>query len=57
VISLFTPHGWALDAYRELLDPNPTYQPNLAVVARGCAALAGFGAGFLTLAWTFLRLD
>jgi hypothetical protein len=56
-VSLLTPHGWALDAYRELLNPNPTHQPSLAAVAGGCAALAGFGLGFLALAWTFLRLD
>jgi hypothetical protein len=56
VLSLLTPHGQALDAYRELLDPT-TDQPDLAIVARSCVALAGYGVGFLTLAWTFLRLD
>src|SRR5262249_52864454 len=39
-LSLFTPHAWALDAYRQLL-ANP--EPNLTVVARACAVLAGFG--------------
>src|SRR5207253_827683 len=27
--SLLTPQGWALEAYRELLDPNPDAVPNL----------------------------
>src|SRR6202161_2716752 len=31
-ISLITPHGWALNAYRELLNADPNYQPNLAIV-------------------------
>src|SRR5262249_15942008 len=29
-LSLLTPHGWALDAYRELLDPSGT-EPNLKI--------------------------
>jgi ABC-2 type transport system permease protein len=56
-LTLFTPHGWALDAYRELLNANANYQPNLRIVLGSCAALAGFGIGFLTLAWGLLRLD
>lgn len=55
--SLLTPHGWALDAYRELLDPDPTARPNLAIVGRACAVLTAFGTGFLGLAGCVLRLD
>jgi ABC-type multidrug transport system permease subunit len=56
-LTLLAPQGWALDAYRELLDPNPNYVPNLDVVARGCAGLAAFGAVFLGVAWWRLPLD
>jgi ABC-type Na+ efflux pump permease subunit len=57
VFTLFTPQGWALDAYRELLVSNPNAVPNLAVVAEACGVLAGFGAGFLALAWWLLPLE
>lgn len=53
-VSRLTPHAWALDAYKQLLT---TEQPNLEVVARACGVLAAFGAGFVGLAWTILRLD
>jgi ABC-2 type transport system permease protein len=53
-LSRITPHAWALDAYRELLTAP---QPNLTLVAQSCGVLAGFGFGFLALAWEFLRLD
>jgi ABC-type Na+ efflux pump permease subunit len=53
-LSLLTPHAWALDAYKQLLT---TAAPNLAAVAKACAVLAGFGAGFIVLAWWLLRLD
>jgi ABC-2 type transport system permease protein len=53
-ISRFTPHAWALDAYRQLLT-NPT--PSLEVVLAACGVLTGFGAAFLVLAWWCLRLD
>jgi ABC-2 type transport system permease protein len=56
-LSQLTPQGWALDAYRELLDPNPHSNPNLAIVLRSCTALAGFGLGFVLLAWWFLKLE
>ena len=53
-ISHVTPHAWALDAYQQLLlNPNP----NLGIVFGACAALAGFGAGFLALAWWLMRLE
>lgn len=55
--TLLTPHGWALDAYRELLDPNPTSNPNLQIVARACGVLAAFGTFFVVLAWWLLPLD
>jgi ABC-2 type transport system permease protein len=56
VLTFLTPQGWALDAYRELLD-NGSYFPNLTIVTNACVVLAGFGIGFLILAWTLLRLD
>jgi ABC-2 type transport system permease protein len=54
LVSQFTPHAWALDAYKQLLI-NPT--PNLEMVAEASGVLTGFGAGFLALAWWCLRLD
>jgi hypothetical protein len=51
------PQGWALDAYRELLSAGANYTPNTEIVVQACAVLAGFGAGFLALAWGLLRLD
>jgi ABC-type multidrug transport system permease subunit len=56
-LSLFTPHGWALDAYKELLGATLSYEPNLALVLRACGVLATFGGGFLALAWGLLRLE
>ena len=56
-LSYFTPHGWALDAYRELLDVDPTSVPDLGIVWQSCGVLTAFGAGFLALAWGLLRLD
>lgn len=58
-ISLFTPHAWALDAYRDLLgNPLMTYaEVNIAEVAQCCGVLALFGVGFVTLAWWLLRLE
>ncbi len=53
-VSRATPHAWALDAYRQLLT-NPT--PDLSLVAQSCGVLAAFGAGFLALAWGFLKLE
>lgn len=55
-ISLLTPHGWALNAYRELLDVTGA-EPNLKIVFQSCAVLTGFGLGFVLLAGLFLRLD
>ena len=53
-ISRVTPHAWALDAYRQLLTSRA---PNLELVLEACGVLAGFGAGFLGLAWWCLKLD
>jgi ABC-2 type transport system permease protein len=53
-LSRFTPHAWALDAYRQLLT-NP--EPNLEVVAQACGVLVAFGVGLLAVAWWALRLD
>jgi ABC-type multidrug transport system permease subunit len=55
--SLITPQGWALDAYRELLDADPNYRPNLSIVGEACGVLALFGVVFTGLAWGLLRLD
>jgi ABC-type Na+ efflux pump permease subunit len=52
-----TPHGWALDAYRELLAPAANYQPNEHIILQACGVLAGFGLGFIVLAWWRLRLE
>ena len=54
LISRFTPHAWALDAYKQLLT-NP--YPELDIVQTACGVLAAFGAGFLALAWWCLKLD
>lgn len=53
-VSLFTPHAWALVAYKQLLT-NPL--PNLALVGQACAVLASFGVCFVGLAWWVLRLE
>jgi ABC-type Na+ efflux pump permease subunit len=55
VISRFTPHAWALDAYNQLL--LNLEAPNPKIVTTACAVLAGFGLGFIVLAWLLLRLD
>lgn len=52
--SLFTPHAWALDAYSQLL---ASPEPETSIVWTACAALSGFGAGFLLLAWWRLSLE
>jgi ABC-2 type transport system permease protein len=56
-LSRLTPHGWALDAYRELLGATGATTPNLGIIVRACGVLSAFGAGFLALAWGFLRLE
>jgi ABC-type multidrug transport system permease subunit len=54
LLSRFTPHAWAMDAYSQLL-LRP--EPNLFLVAQACGVLLLFGAGFVALAWWVLRLD
>lgn len=56
-VTLFTPHGWALNAYRELLAATAGFEPDLSIVTVACGMLLAFGAGFLALAWWLLRLD
>jgi ABC-type multidrug transport system permease subunit len=53
-ISRFTPHAWALAAYKQLLT-NPS--PEHAIVLEACGVLIAFGVGFLAAAWWCLKLD
>jgi ABC-type Na+ efflux pump permease subunit len=53
-LSLFTPHAWALVAYKQLLT---TQVPDLMIVFQACSVLVAFGAGFIALAWFLLKLD
>jgi ABC-type multidrug transport system permease subunit len=53
-LTRFTPHAWALDAYRELLI---VPAPRLDIVAQACGVLTAFGLGFVLLAWWFLKLE
>ncbi len=53
-ISRFTPHAWALDAYRQLLT---TTGPDQEIVGTACGVLCAFGGGLMALAWWCLRLD
>lgn len=52
-LSQITPHAWALDAYQELLLPNP----QIMHVWQSCAVLVGFGIVFTAIAWLLFRLD
>jgi ABC-type Na+ efflux pump permease subunit len=54
VISHFTPHAWALDAYAQLL---ASPHPELSVVGTACGVLLAFGAVFTLLAWWRMDLD
>jgi len=54
LLSRFTPHAWAMDAYSQLL-LRP--EPNLLLVGEACGVLVLFGAAFVGLAWWALRLD
>ena len=44
-LSWFTPHGWALAAYRELLGDDPRYVPDLWVVAQVVRRADGLRGG------------
>lgn len=50
-LAYLTPHGWALNAYLELLDPDPASVPNLVQVAGSCVVLALGGLAALGGAW------
>ncbi len=56
-LTLLTPQGWALAAYRELLGATGGYEPNLTIVLQACAVLAGCGVVCFVLAWALLRLE
>jgi hypothetical protein len=56
-ITLLTPQGWALDAYRELLGGSENYQPNATILLRSCGVLAALGTLCFGLACWFLRLE
>jgi ABC-type multidrug transport system permease subunit len=51
--SQITPHAWALDAYQELLLPNP----QVATVWISCGVLVLFGFALTAVAWLLLKLD
>jgi ABC-type multidrug transport system permease subunit len=53
-VSQWTPHGWALNAYQQLMMKS---QPDLGVVAASAAKLSLFGAVCLGLAWQALKLE
>jgi ABC-2 type transport system permease protein len=56
--SLATPHAWALKAYDQLLRNSGRQDPDLSIVATGCAVLAGFAVTFFLLgALRFRRGD
>ncbi|HUG89613.1 MAG TPA: ABC transporter permease [Planctomycetaceae bacterium] len=48
-ISLATPHAWALKAYDQLLRGASRQDPDLTIVATGCAMLVAFSAAFFLL--------
>jgi ABC-2 type transport system permease protein len=52
--SRVTPHAWSLDAYSQLLT-NP--EPQFGIIFTACAALCGFGAVFLAIAWGKMSTD
>jgi ABC-type multidrug transport system permease subunit len=53
-VSQWTPHGWALNAYQQLMMRT---EPNLSIIAASAAKLSLFGAACLGLAWQALRLE
>jgi hypothetical protein len=51
-----------MDAYLQLLRPpseegTTSPAPHFDIVARACFVLAGFGLGFILLAWWALKLE
>lgn len=53
-ISFLTPHGWALEGFRELLDGNQEVLPSLATVAISCLALVSMSLVFFVISWVRL---
>jgi hypothetical protein len=56
-LAYLTPHGWALNAYLELLDPDPAGSPDLMRVAASCAVLSASGLACLIVAWRLLARE
>ncbi len=56
LISQFTPHTWALDAYSALLHPD-NIAVNAGEVLGASAVLAGFGLVFMLIAWGVLQIQ
>jgi len=58
-VSRFTPHHWALVAYRQLLRPPESgpWTPDVAMIGQACGILTAYGLGFTAVAWGLLRLD
>lgn len=56
-LAYLTPHGWALNAYLELLDPDPAGSPDLMRVAASCAVLSASGLACLVVAWRLLARE
>ncbi len=50
-ISFLTPHGWALEGFRELLDGNQAAEPSVGVIARSCLVLVSMGIALWLLSW------
>jgi ABC-type multidrug transport system permease subunit len=53
-VSQWTPHGWALNAYQQLM---MRAEPNLVIVRDAAVKLTAFGLLCLGLAWLTLRLE
>jgi ABC-type multidrug transport system permease subunit len=53
-VSQWTPHGWALNAYQQLMMKS---DPNWMIVAASGVKLTAFGVVCLGLAWVTLRLE
>ena len=52
-VSMYTPHGWALEAYDQLL---AKFEPDLSIVWLSCAALVAFAIVFFLIGtWQFHR--
>jgi ABC-type transport system involved in multi-copper enzyme maturation permease subunit len=56
LVSQWTPHAWALDAYAQLLTPDLPH-PDGGLVWKACGILSLFGTVFTLLAWWRLKLD